>query len=357
MLRSAARILSRLPKAPKRALAAVTGATTAFVIYNGPAHAKINPQAKRIMEELHDKSLKNAKAFGQYQADGVINRKAFIQAFQDLGVSNSRVIGSFFDSFDKDRTGVISFEEFISALAMMQKGEDCNEALRFLFDCCDLNANGSISKNELNTLIHALMVTKENLMNTDEISQDSSLGQSAGPQTRLERNIKEQEKLSHHKRVTYASTGEKDDNDSIWDIYNKARLRNGPDYSPSSITTVSIAPTSLVQVEEESSPITKRELNRLEDIYKEFPELKGQSLDECLDHLSFVMSEQIFQSAHKSNNEAISFQDFQQWAGEKTHESEMLFGLFRDFAISGKGDETLKVAYTREDYENPDAFL
>lgn len=69
------------------------------------------------------------------------------------------------------------------------------------------------------------------------------------------------------------------------------------------------------------------------------------------------MSEQIFDSANKSNTDSISFQDFEAWAGAKSHESEVLFGLFGDFSISEEGQGTMKVASTPADYENSDNFL
>lgn len=281
-----------------------------------------------------------------------------MKAFKDLGVSNKKVTGSFFDSFDKDGSGRISYEEFISALAMLQKGGNSSEALKFIFDCCDIDANGDISKEELRTLIHALMVTKENLSTTDSI--EKSLILSSGPQNWQDRQYKKEKALSHSARHSHPSSGKRNqqDNDSIWDIYNKARLRNGESYTPSSITTVSIAPTSLQAGEGGSLQKqleAEREQERLAEIYQEFPELKGQNLDSCLNSLSDVMSEQIFQSANRSSNQNISFQDFEQWAGKKSHESEVLFGLFSDFQVPD--GEVIRVASTSEDFYNSDSIL
>jgi len=238
-----------------------------------------------------------------------MSKESFYIAMNELGVFNENVIHSFFKCFDKAGDGFVSFQEFVSGIAAIGMSGDPIDRMKFVFQSCDLNGNGYIEKEELRRMIHALLVTRENLNYYSEAI--------VGPRNWTERKLRYEKQLQNHKRKAYPSTGFVDYRESeqlsIFDEWNRAVLirkeEESDDYNPDANANSKITAASST-----NTPITKAQGERLHQLYREFPELKGQSLNHCLATLSETFSNQIFKHADSNNDSVITYREFQSWA-------------------------------------------
>jgi Ca2+-binding EF-hand superfamily protein len=61
-----------------------------------------------------------------------------------------------FKVFDTDKSGTISFDEFVIVTVFSVRGQDAEKALDFAFDLFDVDKNGKIDRKEFTTLLIAI---------------------------------------------------------------------------------------------------------------------------------------------------------------------------------------------------------
>mmetsp|Transcript_6825 Transcript_6825/g.12924 ORF Transcript_6825/g.12924 Transcript_6825/m.12924 type:complete len:302 (+) Transcript_6825:97-1002(+) len=132
-----------------------------------PSSAEITENAEKMLNLFSDytHAADKVAAFRKYAtADDKMTKRDFIRAFQKLGVSDEGVISSFFECFDGDHDGLITFQSFAAAVAVVAKpGLEAQEKITFVFQCCDISGDGIITQEELTKVIRSLMLTRERL--------------------------------------------------------------------------------------------------------------------------------------------------------------------------------------------------
>jgi len=113
------------------------------------------------LDELHSKThfdqkeLKSMfKQFKKETPNGVINKEEFRDVMKQMGVLDSFLQDLIFNVFDDNKDGSINFQEFVTALSVMTRG-DPNEKLEFAFSMYDLDGNGFIDKEEMTQIMEA----------------------------------------------------------------------------------------------------------------------------------------------------------------------------------------------------------
>jgi len=116
---------------------------------------------KDVLDELHSKThfdqkeLKSMfKQFKKETPNGVINKEEFRDVMKQMGVLDSFLQDLIFNVFDDNKDGSINFQEFVTALSVMTRG-DPNEKLEFAFSMYDLDGNGFIDKEEMTQIMEA----------------------------------------------------------------------------------------------------------------------------------------------------------------------------------------------------------
>jgi len=116
---------------------------------------------KDELERLHSsthfdqKELKAMyKQFRKETPNGVINKTEFKEVMKQMGVVDSFLQDLIFNVFDDNKDGSINFQEFVTALSVMTRG-DPNEKLEFAFSMYDLDGNGYIDKEEMTQIMEA----------------------------------------------------------------------------------------------------------------------------------------------------------------------------------------------------------
>lgn len=101
---------------------------------------------------------------------GELDRKEFRSLwktkFAIKGVSSSQ-IDNYFDAFDTDGSGTISFTEFASALGILGPGTK-EEKLRYIFKVYDDDNNGVLTANELDNVIQQMYLVSFAIGRTTE---------------------------------------------------------------------------------------------------------------------------------------------------------------------------------------------
>jgi len=116
---------------------------------------------KEELEKLHagthfdQKELKAMyKQFKKETPSGSINKQEFKEVMKQMGVVDSFLQDLIFNVFDENKDGTINFQEFVTALSVMTRG-DPNEKLEFAFAMYDLDGNGFIDKDEMAQIMEA----------------------------------------------------------------------------------------------------------------------------------------------------------------------------------------------------------
>ena len=116
---------------------------------------------KEELEKLHQsthfdqKELKAMyKQFKKETPQGVINKDEFKEVMKQMGVVDNFLQDLIFNVFDNNKDGTINFQEFVTALSVMTRG-DPNEKLEFAFAMYDLDRNGYIDKQEMQQIMEA----------------------------------------------------------------------------------------------------------------------------------------------------------------------------------------------------------
>ena len=72
-----------------------------------------------------------------------------------LNETDTKVLDRYYSKFDADNNGNIDFTEFVHGVCLLTKG-DVDDKLKFIFECYDLDGNGTISKDELRHWIKSI---------------------------------------------------------------------------------------------------------------------------------------------------------------------------------------------------------
>jgi len=94
------------------------------------------------------------KQFKKETTQGVINKTVFKELMKQMGVLDSFLQDLIFNAFDANHDGNINFQEFVTSLSVMTRG-DPSEKLEFAFQMYDLDGNGFIGKEELTQIMEA----------------------------------------------------------------------------------------------------------------------------------------------------------------------------------------------------------
>lgn len=88
---------------------------------------------------------------------GSLSVDDFLKIYQDFfpGGDPSAYAAQIFGAFDQNQDGLISFEEYISALSVTSRG-DMNDKLEWAFRVYDINRDGKISFDEMLTTVKAI---------------------------------------------------------------------------------------------------------------------------------------------------------------------------------------------------------
>jgi len=116
---------------------------------------------KEELDKLHlsthfdQKELKAMwKQFKKETPSGAINKDEFKEVMKQMGVVDPFLQDLIFNVFDDNKDGSINFQEFVTALSVMTRG-DPNEKLEFAFHMYDLDGNGFIDKEEMAQIMEA----------------------------------------------------------------------------------------------------------------------------------------------------------------------------------------------------------
>jgi len=94
------------------------------------------------------------KQFKKESPEGTIGKEEFKDVMQQMGVVDDFLQNLIFNVFDDNKDGTINFQEFVTALSVMTRG-DPQEKLEFAFSMYDLDGNGFIDKQEMTQIMEA----------------------------------------------------------------------------------------------------------------------------------------------------------------------------------------------------------
>lgn len=79
-------------------------------------------------------------------SSGTISKDEFLAI---PGVANNPLAGRLLETFDKDGSGDVDFQEFITGLSVFSGKSEKDDKLRFAFEIYDIDRDGFISNGEL----------------------------------------------------------------------------------------------------------------------------------------------------------------------------------------------------------------
>ncbi|XP_021351601.1 Kv channel-interacting protein 1-like isoform X3 [Mizuhopecten yessoensis] len=97
------------------------------------------------------------RGFKQECPTGIVNEETFKEIYgQFFPQGDSSAYAHYvFNTFDHDRNGTISFEEFVMGLSVLSRGT-LQERLQWAFGLYDINGDGIITKEEMNDIVSAI---------------------------------------------------------------------------------------------------------------------------------------------------------------------------------------------------------
>ncbi|XP_060068059.1 Kv channel-interacting protein 1-like isoform X3 [Ylistrum balloti] len=97
------------------------------------------------------------RGFKQECPTGIVNEETFKEIYaQFFPQGDSSAYAHYvFNTFDHDRNGTISFEEFVMGLSVLSRGT-LQERLQWAFSLYDINGDGIITKEEMNDIVSAI---------------------------------------------------------------------------------------------------------------------------------------------------------------------------------------------------------
>eukprot|EP00937_MAST-01D_sp_MAST-1D-sp2_P006173 g6173.t1 len=106
--------------------------------------------------QVEDNAAEVYSSLDSIEADGQLDRKEFNAALGVMGAGDGKLADFMFDAIDTDRSGKVSFFEFLQWMLTMLHGS-AEEKLRFGFNMIDLDKNGSVSREEVLQLLQSMM--------------------------------------------------------------------------------------------------------------------------------------------------------------------------------------------------------
>ncbi|GAB5361187.1 hypothetical protein AAMO2058_000692100 [Amorphochlora amoebiformis] len=95
--------------------------------------------------------------------NGHLDKAAFISIFKKLGMRNEVAIERLYVVFDLDSNGNVTPEEFATLILSMTNGAP-SRRLAAIFEVCDLNGDGVVNKDEMQTMLRAVLRMESNLL-------------------------------------------------------------------------------------------------------------------------------------------------------------------------------------------------
>lgn len=89
-----------------------------------------------------------------------IDKHTFKTGIARLAVEDDRFVNRVFSLVDNDGSGEIEWDEFLLAMAALEKG-DLEDKVRFFFQIYDLDADGCISRSDLSTMFLSSSMLEE----------------------------------------------------------------------------------------------------------------------------------------------------------------------------------------------------
>ncbi|KAL0830408.1 hypothetical protein ABMA28_002587 [Loxostege sticticalis] len=81
--------------------------------------------------------------------------KIIYSQFFPQGANTAQYAHFVFNTLDQDRSGLLSFEEFVTGLSILSRGT-LEEKLRWTFSLYDINGDGYITKEEMTEIVNAV---------------------------------------------------------------------------------------------------------------------------------------------------------------------------------------------------------
>ena len=81
-------------------------------------------------------------------ADGKLTKAQFAEGMKNLGMTDPLTIELNFRAFDKDKSGMVDFQEYVTGLSVFQKGNP-EDRLRLMFDVYDSDGSGTLTFDEI----------------------------------------------------------------------------------------------------------------------------------------------------------------------------------------------------------------
>eukprot|EP00472_Partenskyella_glossopodia_P006955 CAMPEP_0197518150 /NCGR_PEP_ID=MMETSP1318-20131121/3274_1 /TAXON_ID=552666 /ORGANISM="Partenskyella glossopodia, Strain RCC365" /LENGTH=306 /DNA_ID=CAMNT_0043068259 /DNA_START=147 /DNA_END=1068 /DNA_ORIENTATION=- len=230
------------------------------------------------LRSLTPKEVYAIKSFEKYSDGRKMTKESFECAMKALGITDVKVVNSFFECFDQAHDGKISYREFISAVTLLHhKGECPKEKLKFIFDALDSNGTGVVDSDEMNSTLYSLLVARENLIHSDKA-----------------------------KNVLYTNSSERTTTQAT---------------GMASFDLMGMDPYMEVDY------ISQRQF----EIYHEFPFLQGYEINDCIKKLAGRYTRNIFEFADVNKDGIITFQEFENWIKKSDKQTEFLLGIFDEF--------------------------
>jgi len=114
-------------------------------------------ELESLRQHTHFDSKELKAMFKQFKKEtpaGSINKEEFKEVMKQMGVEDSFLQDLIFNVFDENKDGTINFQEFVTALSVMTRG-DPQEKLEFAFSMYDLDGNGFIDKEEMGQIMES----------------------------------------------------------------------------------------------------------------------------------------------------------------------------------------------------------
>jgi len=114
-------------------------------------------ELEKLNNQTHFEQRELKAMFKQFKKEtpsGVINKTEFKEVMKQMGVIDGFLQDLIFNVFDDNKDGSINFQEFVTALSVMTRG-DVNEKLEFAFHMYDLDGNGFIDKEEMTQIMQS----------------------------------------------------------------------------------------------------------------------------------------------------------------------------------------------------------
>ena len=125
----------------------------------GAAFEKVEKSAVAVFREL------------ETDGDAHLDRSEFSGALGVMGIGSSPLANFMFDAIDTDKSGQISFLEFVTWMLTMMHGEP-EDKLRFGFAIMDIDNDGEVSRAEVTTLLQSMTCVLTGLRVTSSTSSE-----------------------------------------------------------------------------------------------------------------------------------------------------------------------------------------